>query len=88
MNKKLIFLYGITPQELANEIANCQKPIKTAESAEDDLITRAQACKILNINLTTLWKHTKSGRLKSFGIGKRVYYSKQQVLEAVKPINH
>ena len=37
------------------------------------------------ITKTTLWKHTRSGKLKSFGIGNRVFYSKKQILEAVKP---
>jgi hypothetical protein len=41
-----------------------------------------------SIHKTTLWKHTKCGMLKSYGLGKRLYYKKNEVLEAVKPINH
>ncbi len=54
----------------------------------NDLLTRSEVCQLLSINFTTLHKHTKSGKLLSSGIGKRVFYSKKQVLEAVKPINH
>ncbi len=55
---------------------------------ENDFITRDEVCRLLSFNKTTLYKHTKSGKLLSFGIGNRVLYSRKQVLEAVKPINH
>lgn len=83
-----IFLNGITLEQLAEALAPLLQLQQNKQSqSENDLITRKQACELLRINLTTLWKHTKSGKLKSFGIGNRVFYSKVQVLEAVKPIN-
>lgn len=51
------------------------------------LLTRDEVCELLSFNKTSLWKHTKSGKLKSYGIGNRVYYKRHEVLEAVKPIN-
>jgi hypothetical protein len=45
----------------------------------DTLLSRAEACELLKINLTSLWKHTKRGRLTSYGIGNRVYYKKGEV---------
>jgi predicted DNA-binding transcriptional regulator AlpA len=54
---------------------------------QKDLMTRKEVCALLSINFSTLWKHTKSGKLKSFGIGNRVFYSREQVLQAVKPLN-
>ena len=83
-----IFLNGITLEQLAEALAPLLQLQQNKQSqSENDLITRKQACDLLRINLTTLWKHTKSGKLKSFGIGNRIFYSKVQVLEAVKPIN-
>lgn len=83
-----IFLNGITLEQLAEALAPLLQLQQNKQSqSENDLITRKQACELLRINLTTLWKHTKSGKLKSFGIGNRIFYSKVQVLEAVKPIN-
>lgn len=88
-----IFLNGITLEQLAEAL----KPLlvtqtPTAEALnpepENDFITREQACGLLSINKTSLWKHTKSGRLKSYGIGNRVLYRRDEVLQAVKPINH
>jgi excisionase family DNA binding protein len=57
------------------------------QTSENELLTRDEVCKLLSINKTTLHKHTKSGKLKSKGIGNRVLYDKTQVLEAVKPLN-
>ena len=84
-----IFLNGITLEQLATALQPLlvqQQP--EATTPENDLLTRDEVCKLLSINKTTLWKHTKSAKLLSSGIGNRVFYSRKQVLEAVKPINH
>lgn len=85
-----IFLNGITLQQLAEAITPLLQ--KTDEldiisNSEKELLTRIEACELLSINKTSLWKHTKSGRLKSYGLGNRVYYKRSEILEAVKPIN-
>lgn len=83
-----IFLNGITVEQLAEAL----KPLFQVQSAketqepENDFITRDAVCKLLSINKTTLWKHTKTGKLKSYGIGNRVMYKRSEVLEAVKPL--
>lgn len=94
MNNQIL-LNGITLQQLADAIA----PLMHQSSAlqlhqqynesvsQKELLTRLEVCELLSFNKTSLWKHTKTGRLKSYGIGKRVYYKRSEVLEAVKPIN-
>ncbi len=86
--KTQIFLNGITLQQLADEITPLLQKTSIELVSENELLTREGVCKLLSFNKTTLWKHTKSGKLKSYGIGNRVYYMKNEVLEAVKPINH
>jgi hypothetical protein len=83
-----IFLNGITLQQLAEAIAPLLQPqvVKQLEPISD-LLTRLEVCQLLSFNKTSLWKHTKSGKLKSYGIGNRVYYKRSEVLEAVKPTN-
>ena len=84
-----IFLNGITLEQLAEAVVKLQQQQPVAPpQPENEFITRDEVCKLLNFNKTSLWKHTKSGRLKSYGIGNRVLYRKNEVLEAVKPINH
>lgn len=83
-----IFLNGITLQQLAEALAPIlQKQVGEPQKETNDLISRNEACSILHCNLTTLRKHTISGRLKSYGIGNRILYKKSEVLMSVKPIN-
>lgn len=85
-----IFLNGITLEQLAEAVVKLQQQPKTepAFQPESEFITRDEVCKMLNFNKTSLWKHTRSGRLKSYGIGNRVLYKRTEIIEAVKPINH
>lgn len=84
-----IFLNGITLEQLAEALQPLLQPQQQEQvQPQSDLLTREQVCTLLSINFTTLWKHTKSGKLLSSGLGNRIFYSRKQVLEAVKPINH
>lgn len=83
-----IFLNGITLQQLAEALIPLLQPQQAKELQPiNDLITRDEVCKLLSFNKTSLWKHTKSGKLKSYGIGNRILYKRSEVIEAVKPIN-
>ena len=53
----------------------------------EKLLSRKEACELLKINITSLWKHTKSGKLKSYGIGNRVYYKKEEIMRSITRIN-
>jgi excisionase family DNA binding protein len=88
MNTQILF-NGCTLQQLAEALAPLLQP-QTVALIEpiNEFIKREEACELLSINLSSLWKHTKSGKLKSYGIGNRVLYKRTEVLEAVKPINH
>lgn len=89
MNNEL-FLNGITIEQLATAlnplIQRVDKSVGTI--SEDVLLTIEETCGLLSIHKTTLWRHTKSCKLKSYSIVNRVYYKRNEVLEAVKPINH
>ena len=82
-----IFLNGITLQELAEAIAPLLQTKQVANTPpENELMTRDEVCKMLSFNKTSLWKHTRSGKLKSYGIGNRVLYKRSEVILAVKPL--
>lgn len=88
-----LILTPISVDELTEKIALKtmellkQKNHSESNDDSDDLITREEACAFLSINKTSLWKHTKSGKLKSYGLGNRVYYKKSEILVSVKPLN-
>ena len=84
-----IFLNGISLEQLATALQPLLMQQQAEATAPDNpLLIRDEVCKLLSINKTSLWKHTKSQKLKSYGIGNRVFYKYSEVLEAVKPINH
>ena len=84
-----ILLNGITLEQLVEAIKPLlQQPTIAEPQPENELLTRDEVCRLLSFNKTTLHKHTRSGKLKSYGIGNRVLYKKCEVLAAVKPINH
>ncbi|MDT8413647.1 MAG: helix-turn-helix domain-containing protein [Vicingaceae bacterium] len=53
------------------------------QSANDDLMSREQACKFLQIDSSTLWHWTNKGKVKAYGIGARRYYKRSELLEAI-----
>jgi len=79
-----------TPSELSSlisdsvkkELENFKLELSKSNSNEE-LLTREETCKLLSINLTTLWSYTKKGKLPSKKIGNRVYYLKSEILEAL-----
>lgn len=88
MNSQIL-LNGITLEQLAEAISKILKtPKNVANTTGNDYLTREETCELLSINKTTLWKHTKSGKLRSYGLGNRVYYSRNEVLNAITPISH
>jgi predicted oxidoreductase len=50
----------------------------------DELLTRDQTCKFLQIDSSTLWAWTKKGKVKAYGIGNRRYYKKAELLESLQ----
>jgi excisionase family DNA binding protein len=90
--EKSILLHCITPNELKQIIKEVIREELFANSNldipdENVFLTREEACAVLRINKTSLWKWTKKGRLISYGIGSRVLYKKSEVLESVIRIN-
>lgn len=82
-----ILFQGCTLQQLAEELAPLLQSNNTNREDENEFISIEETCELLRLNKTSIWKHTKSGKLKSYGIGNRVLYKKSEVLEAVKPLN-
>ena len=50
----------------------------------DELLTRDQTCKFLQIDSSTLWAWTNKGKVKAYGIGNRRYYKKAELLESLQ----
>lgn len=83
-----IFLNGITAVQFVELLTPLVRDLIIELQVADVLLTREETCTLLSCNKTSLWKHTKSGKLKSYGMGNRVYYKRHEVLASIKPLNH
>ncbi|CAI9673982.1 MULTISPECIES: helix-turn-helix domain-containing protein [Elizabethkingia] len=83
-----------TPDELENLIKESVKDViekiesNLANTSEQEkILTRSEAAKLLDINPSSLWRWTKKGKIKAFGIENRVYYYLSDINKALIPIN-
>lgn len=82
-----------SPEELATKISKAvevqfQKLQEQllSKNANDELLTRKQACEFLQIDSSTLWAWTNKGKVKAYGIANRRYYKRSELVEALKPL--
>ncbi|MDX1601963.1 MAG: helix-turn-helix domain-containing protein [Salinimicrobium sediminis] len=85
-----IFLQGTTTDKLVDLISQdvkrqleAFKKELTNEQANDELLTREEACQFLKINSSTLWAWTNKGKVKAYGIANRRYYKRSELMECL-----
>lgn len=93
MKTNSIILSEMTPEQLEklvgssvkSQLIDFTKKIANLQ-ANDELMSRDEACTFLKINASTLWHWTNKGKVLAFGIGSRRYYKRSQLLECLKPL--
>lgn len=81
-----------TPEALADlikegvksQLEDFKKNLQTHNP--DELLTREETCKFLQIDSSTLWHWTNKGKVTAYGIGNRRYYKKAELLKSLKPL--
>jgi hypothetical protein len=87
-----ILLQNVSPEQFKELITNVSKTqledFKKNFKANngDELLTREETCKLLQINSSTLFHWTNKGKVKAYGIGNRRYYKKAELLECLTPL--
>jgi phage replication-related protein YjqB (UPF0714/DUF867 family) len=87
--KNSILLQNLSPDDLSQLIKDGFKSILSDFKKElntvdpDELLTRDETCKFLQIDSSTLWHWTNKGKVKAYGIGNRRYYKKAELLESL-----
>ena len=87
--QKATLLHNSSPEELTekilkgvdeklNQLKEIFQPKKPTE-----YLTRTEAKELLKVNLSTLYKWTKKGKLKAYGIGNRVYYKRHEIEQII-----
>lgn len=92
MTKNSILLQNLSPETLTelikegvkSQLADFIKDLQTHNP--DELLSRDEVCKLLQIDSSTLWHWTNKGKVKAYGIGNRRYYKKAELLESLKPL--
>lgn len=87
-----ILLQNVSPERLTelikdgvkSQLEDFKEILQTQKS--DELLTREQTCKFLQIDSSTLWAWTNKGKVKAYGIGNRRYYKKAELLESLKQL--
>jgi excisionase family DNA binding protein len=92
METNQIILQGTTSQQLIEDFKTAIKDVlkdnhnQSELKQSEQIMTRDEVCDLLSITKSTLWKRTKSGKLQSYGCGRRVYYKRSEVLESLTPL--
>lgn len=88
--KNQIILQGTTPEALANlinenvkaQLVELKKELLNKE-ASDELLTREETCKLLQIDSSTLWHWTNKGKVTAYGIANRRYYKRSEIMKSL-----
>ena len=50
---------------------------------DQELLTREQACTLLKVDPSTLWRWTNKGKVTAYGIGYKRLYKKEELIESL-----
>ncbi len=64
-----------------------KKKSKMNKNKREELLSRKEAAIFLSISLSTLKNWTYSKEIIGYKLGGKVYYKKQELINALKPIN-
>ncbi|MFY1046664.1 helix-turn-helix domain-containing protein [Chryseobacterium sp. GP-SGM7] len=90
-NNNNTLLFQITKEELIRDFEQVvykvleQMQLNQVSKNEKEFYTRDETAKLLDVSLTTLFHWNNDGTLTNTKIGKRVYYSKKEVLARLNP---
>lgn len=73
--------------EVVIDKLNIQKPTQTTINSENDRLSQKQCAELLGVSVTTLISYKRKELIPFFKIGSRVFFSKTQVLNAIKKGN-
>ena len=69
---------------IKSELQDFKKEISTHDP--DELLTRTETCKYLQIDSSTLWHWTNKGKVVAYAIANRRYYKKAELVECLIPL--
>ena len=87
MKSKQLIFDVLSKEELEDLIGKSLKEVIKNNSQntppDQELLTREEACKLLKVDSSTLWRWTNKGSIIAYGIGSRRFYKKEELLESL-----
>lgn len=84
METKVITIENISVDELADRVAEkLLQKIDILKENKDVILTKKEAEQFLNINPSTLHNWVKKGKVICYGIGRRRYFKKQELIDSL-----
>jgi hypothetical protein len=85
-------LHNLSSENLSACFTSIHKAIDSlkcdfSKSDTETYLTRHQVAEMLQCDISTVHNWTKSGILKAYGIGARVYYKKSEIEASMLPIH-
>ena len=91
MNKNQIIFDVLSKEELGDLIGkSLEEVIKNNPQnipPDQELLTRDEACKLLKVDSSTLWRWTNKGTVTAYGICSRRFYKKEELLNSLVMLN-
>jgi len=87
MKSKQLIFDVLSKEELEDLIGkSLEEVIKNNpfnHSPDQELLTREEACMLLKVDSSTLWRWTNQGKITAYGIGSKRFYKKEELLESL-----
>ena len=87
MNKNQLIFDVLSKEELGDLIGKSLEEVIKNNSQnnppDQELLTREEACKLLKVDSSTLWRWTNKGKITAYGIGSRRFYKKEERLNSL-----
>jgi excisionase family DNA binding protein len=83
----------VSPEQLLQEIDNNLMKrldallVRLESKQPDDYLTRKEVAAIFKVNISTINNWVRSGKLKQYGIGNRVYFLRSEVEQSPRLLN-
>ncbi|REE24718.1 helix-turn-helix protein [Winogradskyella pacifica] len=92
MQKQSILLQSITLDEIIKKFDSVENALfslsqnLTSRNFNDELLSRKDACELLQIDSSTLWHWTNKGKVKAYSISNRRYYKRSELIDCLTPV--
>ena len=92
MIKNSTLIHDLTSEQLATLFSDIQNQLSDLKQnfqpkVPEEYITRKELADLLKCDLSTLYNWVKKGKLKTYGLGNRIWFKRSEIEAALLPLN-